>query len=54
MAGDEDRICSPDEVKTFADLIPDSQMLTFSEAGHLLSLEHPDKFAQVICDFLVK
>ena len=54
IAGDEDRICSPDEVKTFADLIPNSQMVTFSEAGHLLSLEHPHKFAQVICDFLVE
>jgi hypothetical protein len=27
--------------------------LIFSEAGHLLSLEYPDKFTQVICDFLV-
>lgn len=54
IAGDEDRICSPAEVKKFADLIPDSQMVIFSEAGHLLSLEYPDKFAQVICDFLVE
>jgi pimeloyl-ACP methyl ester carboxylesterase len=54
IAGDEDRICSPNEVKKFADLIPDSQMVIFSEAGHLLSLEYPNKFADVICDFLVE
>jgi 3-oxoadipate enol-lactonase len=54
IAGDEDLICPPDDVKKFADLIPNSQMIIFSEAGHLLSLEYPDKFAQVICDFLIK
>jgi pimeloyl-ACP methyl ester carboxylesterase len=54
IAGDEDLICPPADVKKFADLIPDSQMVVFPEAGHLLSLEHPTKFAQVICDFLVK
>lgn len=54
IAGDEDWICPPADVKKFADLIPDSQMVIFSEAGHLLSLEYPNKFAQVICDFLVE
>jgi pimeloyl-ACP methyl ester carboxylesterase len=34
-------------------LIPSSQITIFPEAGHLLSLEHPDKLAQVICDFLI-
>ncbi|MBA2653185.1 MAG: alpha/beta hydrolase [Tatlockia sp.] len=52
IAGDEDWICPPADVKKFADLIPNSQMVVFPEAGHLLSLEHPDKFAKVICDFL--
>lgn len=54
IAGDEDLICPPADVKKFADLIPDSQMVIFSEAGHLLSLEYPKKLAQVICDFLVE
>lgn len=54
IAGDEDLICPPADVKKFADLIPDSQMVIFSEAGHLLSLEYPNKFAQVVCDFLVE
>ncbi len=54
IAGDEDLICPAADVKKFADLIPDSQMIIFSEAGHLLSLEYPDKFAQVIRDFLVE
>lgn len=53
IAGDEDRICPPADVKKFADLIPNSKMIIFSNAGHLLSLEHPDKFAKVICDFLM-
>jgi 3-oxoadipate enol-lactonase len=53
IAGDEDKICPPAEVKKFADLIPDSKMMIFSEAGHLLSLEHPNKFGHVICDFLL-
>ena len=52
IAGDEDMVCPPADVKKFADLIPGSKMMVFPEAGHLLSLEHPNKFAQVICDFL--
>ena len=53
IAGEEDRICPPTDVMKFVDLIPDSQITIFPEAGHMLSLEHPDKFAEVICDFLV-
>lgn len=53
IAGEEDLICPPADVKKFADLIPDSQMLIFPEAGHLLALEYPQKLAEVICDFLV-
>ena len=53
IAGEEDRICPPTDVMKFVDLIPNSQITIFPEAGHMLSLEHPDKFAQVICDFLV-
>ena len=53
IAGDEDKICLPAEVKKFADLIPHSKMMIFSEAGHLLSLEHPNKFGQVLCNFLI-
>ena len=54
IAGDEDLICPPADVKKFADLIPSSQMVIFTEAGHLLSLEYPNKLAQVICDFLIE
>lgn len=54
IAGEEDRICPPADVMKFVDLIPNSQIITFQEAGHMLSLEHPDKFSQVICDFLVE
>ncbi|MBA2655850.1 MAG: alpha/beta hydrolase [Tatlockia sp.] len=53
IAGEEDRICPPSDVMKFADLIQNSQVVIFPEAGHMLSLEYPDKFAQVICDFLV-
>lgn len=53
IAGSEDRICPPSDVMKFADLIPNSQMTVFPEAGHMLSLEYPDKFAQIICEFLV-
>ena len=52
IAGDEDWICPPADVKKFADLIPHSQMVVLPEAGHLLSLEHPDKLAREICGFL--
>lgn len=54
IAGEEDLICPPADVKKFADMIPNSQMVIFPEAGHLLSLEHPDKFGQTICDFLLE
>ena len=53
IAGSEDRICPPTDVMKFVDLIPNSQITIFPEAGHMLSLEHPDKFARVICDFLL-
>ncbi len=53
IAGEEDRICPPADVMKFVDLIPNSQITIFPEAGHMLSLEYPDKFAQVVCDFLV-
>lgn len=53
IAGEEDLICPPADVKKFADLIPYSKMVIFPEAGHLLALEYPEKFAQVICDFLI-
>jgi len=53
IGGEEDLICPPADIKKFADLIPDSEIMIFSEAGHLLSLEYPNKFAQVICDFLI-
>ncbi|MEO8402105.1 MAG: alpha/beta fold hydrolase [Gammaproteobacteria bacterium] len=54
IAGDEDRICPPAEVKKFADLIPNSTMVILPQAGHLLSLEHPNKLTHLICDFLIK
>lgn len=54
IAGDEDRICPPADVKKFSDLIPNSKMVIFPKAGHLLALEYPEKLAQVICDFLIE
>lgn len=53
IAGTEDRICPLSDVMKFVDLIPNSQITIFQEAGHMLALEHPDKFAQVVRDFLV-
>lgn len=53
IAGEEDRICPPSDVMKFADLIPNSQITIFQKAGHMLALEHPEKFAQVVRDFLV-
>jgi pimeloyl-ACP methyl ester carboxylesterase len=54
IAGEEDLICPPADVKKFANLIPHSQMVVFPEAGHLLALEYPDKLAQVISNFLME
>lgn len=53
IAGEEDLICPPADVRKFADLIPNSQMMIFPEAGHLLALEYPEKLAEVICNFLI-
>ncbi len=53
IAGTEDRICPPSDVMKFVDLIPNSKITVFPEAGHMLSLEHPYKFAEVICEFLI-
>lgn len=54
IGGDEDLICPPADIKKFSDLIFDSQMVIFPEAGHLLSLEYPSKFVQVIGDFFLE
>lgn len=34
--------------------IPDSRMVTFAESAHLAHLEEPDKYRQVVADFMVE
>jgi hypothetical protein len=37
-----------------ADLIPDSELFWFDDAGHLLPIEAPSEVAGVIVDFLAR
>jgi pimeloyl-ACP methyl ester carboxylesterase len=47
-AGDRDELFSPAEGRALADLAPHGRFELFEGAGHLLSLEQPDRFDRVL------
>ena len=50
--GDHDRINPPSYAADFKGLIAGSRTETIANAGHLLMLEQPDAFADVVAAFL--
>lgn len=52
IAGDEDHIIQPDEMKAMAAAIPNSQFVTIPLAGHMAPLEQPAAVNAAIRNFL--
>jgi 3-oxoadipate enol-lactonase len=50
--GAADSVVDPRNARLLARGIPDAQLVTLSEAGHLLFWEQPQRFAGVVGDFL--
>lgn len=54
LAGRHDFFTPPSVQQRMADLIPDSELVWFEEAGHLLPIEAPEGIARAIVDFLAR
>lgn len=52
VAGDEDTFIRADEARAMAAKIPGSRLEVIPKAGHLVNLEQPGKFQQVLESFL--
>ena len=54
LAGRRDHFTPASVQQRMADLIPDSELIWFDDAGHLLPIEAPDEVAAAIVDFLAR
>jgi 3-oxoadipate enol-lactonase len=54
IAGSEDPITPPGEMRTMAEQIAGSQFVLLEEVGHLSPCESPDQFNQILAAFLRK
>ena len=54
IAGDEDRVYPPGATKELAQRIPGARFVEFAGCGHLSNLEQPERFNQVVLEFLVQ
>jgi pimeloyl-ACP methyl ester carboxylesterase len=52
VTGSEDVIIKPDDARALARAIPGARLEVIEEAGHLPSLEQPERFNQSLLDFL--
>ena len=52
--GDADDVVSVDEARATADSALQGSLEVFPRAGHLLSLEQPERFDEVLLDFLAQ
>jgi pimeloyl-ACP methyl ester carboxylesterase len=52
VAGAQDEITTPEEMRQNADLVPDSTFLEIPNAGHMSPLENPAAFNRGVIDFL--
>jgi pimeloyl-ACP methyl ester carboxylesterase len=52
--GDEDEIVSVDEARGLADAALRGSVEVFADAGHLVSVDQPDRFAAVLREFLAQ
>ena len=54
ITGDEDRVYPPELAERMARRIPGSKLVVLEECGHLSNLEQPERFNDVLLDFLKK
>ena len=52
IAGRADDIVTPDLVLEFKKALPSATLVTFEESGHLPFVEEPERYVQVLRDFL--
>ena len=52
LAGDKDRLVSPENAKILAERIPSSKVIVFENIGHAMHLESPEKFNKTVLNFL--
>jgi 3-oxoadipate enol-lactonase len=52
LTGDEDAVVDPRNSKLLAERIPGARLEVFPGSGHLFFWEQPDRFVQVVTDFL--
>jgi pimeloyl-ACP methyl ester carboxylesterase len=52
IAGREDRIIPPENSKRLHELIPNSKLVVFDNAGHHVHIEYPEEFNQAVIEFL--
>ena len=54
ITGDEDRVYPPELAERMARRIPGAQLVVLADCGHLSNLEQPERFNDVLLDFLQK
>jgi len=54
IGADQDLIFSELSIKALADNIPDAEYYCFQQCGHLPFIEYPEKFINVVLDFISK
>lgn len=52
VVGAEDAITPPDEARLMQEAAPHARLEVIPEAGHMTPVEQPDRFAEVLLDFL--
>ena len=52
VTGDSDRIASPEASRIIASTIPDSRLEEFENSGHIVPLERPERFNEILQLFL--
>ena len=52
ISGDEDRVYPPQLARRLAERIPGAELVVLEDCGHLSNLEQPDRFNEVLQDFL--
>lgn len=52
LVGDEDTLSTPSDAQAMAEALPDARLVTLPGAGHLSSIEAPERFDEAVRDFL--
>ena len=54
IAGDEDRVYSPELARSMARRIPGAELVLMKRTGHLANLERPERFNEILLEFLLR